>query len=63
MIGVMTTMMLMRMIMMTIYFLADINECSQNSSLCRFVCKNFIGGYRCQCPAGFRGDGRTCKGA
>ena len=40
----------------------DINECKLNSRLCTFVCKNFIGGYRCQCPPGFRGDGRTCNG-
>ena len=44
------------------YFLVDINECNQTSSLCTFVCKNFIGGYKCRCPPGFRGDGTTCKG-
>ena len=40
----------------------DINECRENSRLCPFVCKNFIGGYRCRCPPGFRGDGQNCQG-
>lgn len=40
----------------------DIDECSRNKSICpqNSNCVNTIGGYYCQCLAGFRLVGRQC---
>ncbi|XP_078615239.1 uncharacterized protein LOC144884129 isoform X2 [Branchiostoma floridae x Branchiostoma japonicum] len=40
---------------------ADINECSAELTDClpNASCRNTEGSYRCECPTGYRGDGRT----
>ena len=32
----------------------DINECSENTNLCQYMCENQLGSYRCYCPIGFK---------
>ncbi|CAH1239804.1 HMCN1 [Branchiostoma lanceolatum] len=40
---------------------ADIDECSAELAHClpEASCRNTEGSYRCECPTGYRGDGRT----
>lgn len=39
---------------------SDIDECaSPNDNSCLRACHNTPGSYRCSCPAGFQGDGRS----
>lgn len=40
----------------------DVNECKQGSAQCaeKASCINTYGSYRCNCKAGFTGDGFTC---
>ena len=43
----------------------DVNECVENSRICQNgLCVNVIGGYRCQCAAGYRpsSDQKRCLG-
>ena len=43
---------------------SDINECGGLND-CQQLCINTLGGYRCQCDAGYRldvTDGRSCNG-
>ena len=44
-----------------VHFL-DINECSEGSHNCsnHAKCKNYYGGYSCECLTGFEGDGENC---
>ena len=40
----------------------DINECSQNASICAQVCFNTVGSYQCSCHTGhiLASDGHNC---
>ncbi|XP_062854783.1 hemicentin-1 [Trichomycterus rosablanca] len=42
----------------------DIDECKNGSHMCRYsqTCQNFVGGYVCLCPRGYRsqGSGKPC---
>lgn len=42
----------------------DIDECARGTHQCHpaATCTNTPGSYRCTCPAGSVGDGRTCTG-
>ena len=41
----------------------DIDECTLNQKLCSHECKNTIGSYKCECPAGLElKAGSTCVG-
>jgi hypothetical protein len=43
----------------------DINECAGNGHGCQEQCENFLGGYQCTCPIGYRlnaNDHKTCDG-
>ena len=42
----------------------DIDECTQDGSLCSPIatCKNLGGSYQCECNNGFKGDGHFCAG-
>lgn len=42
----------------------DINECLKNKNNChkQADCFNTIGSYKCKCIAGFRGNGKSCRG-
>ena len=44
--------------------LIDIDKCKEGTHDCsNFArCVNLIGGYDCECHAGFEGDGTTCTG-
>ena len=44
------------------FLTADIDECRTYKADCskNAWCVNTIGSYRCECMAGYRGDGRTC---
>lgn len=46
-------------------FLADVDECTMNPSLCENgQCLNYPGGFRCECDMGFipRDNDRSCEG-
>ncbi len=39
----------------------DTDECSTSPGICGVgTCRNEVGSYRCECPSGYRFDGRTC---
>lgn len=41
----------------------DINECSRDLHSCdteKKQCVNTVGSYKCECKAGYQGDGKTC---
>lgn len=40
---------------MFFFIFADVDECLQSLNACRsdLACKNTVGSYRCECPAGF----------
>ena len=39
------------------------NECATGAHNCGYVCKNFVGGFKCVCPEGYRrAGGRRCIG-
>ena len=43
----------------------DINECSRDLHSCeteKKQCVNTVGSYKCECKAGYQGDGKTCIG-
>lgn len=42
----------------------DVNECVENPAACggHSVCENTLGGYKCVCEAGYRGNGTHCEG-
>lgn len=41
----------------------DVDECKTGTHNCRYVCKNFHGGFKCICPEGFRRSaGGSCIG-
>ncbi|CAF3955011.1 unnamed protein product, partial [Adineta steineri] len=43
------------------YTCEDVNECTNNSTLCgNGVCINVIGSYTCNCSSGYRFDNQTC---
>lgn len=45
-------------------YLADVDECGEQSSCCEQDCTNYPGGYECYCSAGYRlsSDGCSCDG-
>lgn len=47
-----------------ILLFVDINECSNNTSICGLNgnCTNIVGSYQCSCPTGYRFDSQTCVG-
>lgn len=42
----------------------DVDECVENPAACsgHSVCENTLGGYKCVCAAGYRGNGTHCEG-
>ena len=42
------------MIIITIIYIADIDECQVNSSVCNQVCTNSAGSYTCSCEQGYK---------
>ena len=49
---------------MLLFFLTDIDECSDGTDGCDQLCSNNVGSYECVCNAGYRlaSDGFTCNG-
>lgn len=39
----------------------DVDECQNNPCGANATCTNEVGGYRCDCDAGYTGDGVTCR--
>lgn len=52
------------MVYLIILSTADINECDLDTNKCHSLadCINTPGSYHCMCKAGYRGNGKTCKG-
>lgn len=48
----------------SVSYLADVDECGEQSSCCQQDCTNYPGGYECYCAAGYRlgSDGCGCDG-
>ena len=47
------------------FLMADIDECTTNTSTCEQLCSNTIGSFLCDCLDGFRlnaTDNSTCDG-
>ena len=44
-----------------IFFFSDVDECSSELDVCvsEANCSNTEGGFSCQCPFGYIGDGRS----
>lgn len=42
----------------------DVDECLENPAACggHSVCENTLGGYKCVCAAGYRGNSTHCEG-
>ena len=61
--GFMVSTHLTQLISFDIYKPLDINECN-NSMPCHVnaTCNNTIGSYRCNCVAGYAGNGVSCEG-
>ena len=49
--------------LLSLFFIADINECTTNSHNCNVnaACQNIKGSFQCTCNRGYGGDGRQCS--
>lgn len=48
----------------SIFYILDINECTLGTDRCAQNCFNTVGSYRCSCNTGYtlNSDGLTCDG-
>lgn len=46
------------------YTCQDIDECSEKENMCKTLCKNTYGSYKCACKPGYKlhTDSRSCVG-
>ena len=51
-------------IIVIVYYISDVNECSANYGNCSQLCTNTNGSYVCSCNLGYQlsADSRTCNG-
>ena len=51
-------------IVLILFYVSDVNECSTNNGGCAHNCVNNAGSYSCTCNTGYTlsGNGKTCNG-
>jgi hypothetical protein len=37
-----------------VFIYLDVDECTENTNICQYMCENQVGSYRCHCPIGFK---------